>query len=179
MIQPEAASVPSSVPFERVVQRCRRQVTLAAYRITGNIDDARDVAQFTFFQFFLKAPALDNQRSVDRWLYIVARNAALGIARQRLRDDEVAAANRTTEPQADPAETIARHDRAEQVRETISELSPRDRHIIEMRHFHALPADEMALRLGVPVAQVRKRVEHARWRLRAGMLRRGLDRDVV
>jgi RNA polymerase sigma-70 factor (ECF subfamily) len=179
MTQPETAHVPFVEPFESVVRRCSRQVTIAAYRITGNIDDARDVAQFTFLQFFLKAPPLEDQRGVDRWLYIVARNEALSVARRRLRDIEAAVFESSERPQADLAETIARHDRAAQVRATVAELSPRDRDIIELRHFHAMPAGEMATRLGVPVGQLRKRVEHARWRLRACMVRRGLDREVV
>jgi RNA polymerase sigma-70 factor (ECF subfamily) len=179
MAQPETAPIVSIESFESVVRRCRKQVITAAYRITGDIDDARDVAQFTFLQFFLKAPPLADLRSVERWLYVVTRNEALSVTRRRLREVQAAAADGIPAPQPDLAETIARHDRAVQVRATISELSPGDRHIIELRHFHAMPSDEMATRLGVPVGQVRRRVEHARWRLRACMLRRGLDREVL
>jgi RNA polymerase sigma-70 factor (ECF subfamily) len=172
---PAVAPNPDAL-FDDVVRQHRRRIVAAAFRITGNIDDAHDVAQHVFLQLYLKQPKLDDQRTIDRWLYVVTRNEALLVARRRRRD---CAAEDETPPQPSPEDTVIRREQAAQVRSTIERLSADDRRVIELRHIESMPTAEMAAHLGVPVQRLKRSVERARWRLRSEMIRDGLNRDMT
>jgi RNA polymerase sigma-70 factor (ECF subfamily) len=166
-------------PFERIMRRCKRQVTVLAYRITADIEDARDIAQFVFLQLHLKGPTFDDERAIERWLYVVARNAALQALRRRSRDANARSTILDDAPPPSLEETVVRRERDATLRATIDGLPARDRRVLELRDLQSIPSGEIAAQLGVPVARVKKDVERARWRLRREILRRGLDADTL
>jgi RNA polymerase sigma-70 factor (ECF subfamily) len=163
--------------FEDVVRRYRQRVLTIAYRITANIDDARDVVQHVFLQLHLKPPEITDGRALERWLYIVARNEALSIRRRRQRDDAAEASIGDDAPPAGLEETVLRNERARQIRATIARLPAADRHVIELRHLLSMPSVEIATTLGIPLKRVKRDVERAKTRLRIEMRRRGLEND--
>jgi len=160
--------------FASVVNDYRRQVMSVAYRITRNIDDARDVAQHVFMQMYVKGPNLADRRSVDRWLYVVTRNEALSITRKQQRDDAAQASASSDEPQLGLEDTVLRNELDQEVRATIACLPADQRNMIELRHLQSVPSNEIALELGIPVKRVKHDVERAKARLRVEMRRRGL-----
>ncbi len=164
-------------PFEEAVQRYMSRVTRIAYRITQNIDDARDVAQFVFLQMFLKSPDLADRRSIDRWLYVVTRNQALSVWSRRQRDNAVVALRSGVEPGQGLEDIVLQNERDRQVRATIARLPPGQRHLIELRHLVSMPTTEIAEQFGIPLRRVKRDVKRAKLRLRIEMLRRGLDKD--
>jgi RNA polymerase sigma-70 factor (ECF subfamily) len=165
--------------FEGIVRTYKRDVMLVAYRITNNIDDAHDVAQYVFMQMHLKRPDLSDRRSIERWLYIVTRNEALTVARRRLRDDDSGTLAPEELPKIDLEEIVMANERAARVRATIARLPAADRHVIELRHLQSMPTTEIAAHLGIPVKRVKHDVERAKARLRVEMRKYGLDREVV
>jgi RNA polymerase sigma-70 factor (ECF subfamily) len=176
--RPPAAAPRGPDPFEDVVRRYNRAVRREAYRITRNVDDARDVAQFVFMQMYIKAPDFDGERSIERWLYIVTRNAALNVYRRRLREEAALTVTGDDLRQRGLEDTVLRNERARQIRDTIALLPAADRHVIELRHLQSIPPAEIAVSLGVPLKRVKRDMERARFRLRIEMMRRGLDDDV-
>lgn len=165
--------------FERFVRDHTRSVLVMAYRITQNIEDARDVAQHVFLQTYVRFPDFGNGRSLDRWLYIVTRNEALSIQRRGLRDALALTAAEDDEPALGIEETIVRNERAQAIRATIATLPAADRNVIELRHLQALPTSEIAQRMGVPVKSVKRDVERAKTRLRVAMVRSGLADELT
>jgi RNA polymerase sigma-70 factor (ECF subfamily) len=163
--------------FDDVVHRYERSVTLAAYRITGNIDDARDVAQHVFMQLYLNAAQLADRRSIDRWLYVVTRNEALNVHRRRQRASLAEDSARDETPVLALEDTVLRNERDRQIRATIALLPAGYRNILELRHLISMPTLEIAQTLGVPVKRVKRDVERAKTRLRIEMQRRGLAED--
>jgi RNA polymerase sigma-70 factor (ECF subfamily) len=152
---------------------------LVAYRITANIDDARDVAQHVFLQMHLRRPRIADRRALERWLYVVARNEALTFVRRRERDADAASLAPDGLPAVDLDQLLIVNERAAHVRATIARLPAADRHVIELRHLQSIPTTEIATRLGVPVRRVKLDVERAKARLRIEMRKRGLDRELV
>jgi RNA polymerase sigma-70 factor (ECF subfamily) len=178
---PTLAADPWATEFEDAVRTFKRSVTLAAYRITGNVEDARDIAQYTFMQLYRRGPRFADRRSIERWLYVVSRNAALSVYRARERDAGAAAAvgcAATDEFPNDLEDTIVRNELAAAVRAVIASLPPEQRDVIELRHLAAMPAAEVASTLGIPLKRVKHEVERARMRLRVELERRGLHDDV-
>jgi RNA polymerase sigma-70 factor (ECF subfamily) len=164
--------------FEDAVRRYSRHILSIAYRITRNIDDARDVVQHVFMQLYVKSLDLNDARTVERWLYVVARNEALNVHRRRQRNDAAETSAGDETPPLALEDTVLRNERAHQIRATIARLPPADRHVIELRHLQSMPSTEIATTLGIPVKRVKHDVERAKARLRIEMRRRGLDKDV-
>jgi RNA polymerase sigma-70 factor (ECF subfamily) len=164
--------------FDDIVRTYRRMLVLAAYRITLNIEDAHDVAQFAFMQLHRKWPAFEDRRALERWLYVVVRNEALNVRRSRQRDAHAAESSRDPLISSGFEDTVMRDEVGEAVRATIALLPAAQREVIELRHLQAMPVAEIANQLGVPLRRVKQDVERAHIRLRVEMQRRGLHDDV-
>jgi RNA polymerase sigma-70 factor (ECF subfamily) len=174
----EPAALALRERFDGVVQRHRGSVTLAAYHITENIEDARDVAQHVFMQLFRKRLSFNDQRSLRRWLYVVTRNAALSTKRWRQRDDIAASLTSEDAVQLGLEDTVLQNERSRQVRAMIALLPSADRAVIELRYLQAFSTAEIAMDLGITVRRVKRDVERAKWRLRNEMLRQGVAEEV-
>ncbi len=62
--------------FEKLVRIYQPRVISLAYRIVGNPDDARDVAQETFVRVYLFLSRFRNERRFFTWLYRIAINVS-------------------------------------------------------------------------------------------------------
>lgn len=155
--------------FGRLVARYQQAIFNIAYRLTGNQQDAEDVAQEVFVRTYQALDRFDPQRPFAPWLYRIATNTALNWVKRRRPEvhvDEGALLADTTpgpEAQAIATETSAR------LRAAIATLPPNYRVAIELRHFQGLSYQEMSAALSVPLSDVKSWLFRARHRLR-GML---------
>jgi RNA polymerase sigma-70 factor (ECF subfamily) len=157
--------------FEELVERYQGPVFNVAYRITGGRDDAEDVAQSVFLKAYESLRSFDARFKFFSWLYRIAVNEALNVARRRERfeplgDDHAA---------AEAGEIEADRDRI--LEHGIAELPPDERAVITLRHFQGLSYDEMAEVLGIPANRVKSRLYSARTRLRGVLTKKGLTSD--
>ena len=65
--------------FEDLVLRKRDQVVRTAFQITGNLEDAKDVAQGVFLRLWRVLQRFDLTRRFDTWLYRITVNAAIDL----------------------------------------------------------------------------------------------------
>ena len=69
--------------FAGLMAKHERQVFRLAYRLTGNVEDAKDVAQDVFLKLHRSLGALDEARELTPWLYRVTVNAVNDLLRKR------------------------------------------------------------------------------------------------
>src|SRR5437870_9539907 len=69
--------------FEALIRRKRERVYWTAYRIIGDEDEAREIAQATFIRLWKVLGKYRPDQSFDTWLYRITTN--LAIDRYRLR----------------------------------------------------------------------------------------------
>ena len=69
--------------FETLVVLKRERVVRTAYQVTGDLEDARDVAQWVFLRLWKVLPRFDPARRFDTWLYRITMNAAIDHLRTR------------------------------------------------------------------------------------------------
>jgi len=160
--------------FEDLVLRKRERVVRTAYQITGDLEDARDVAQSVFLRLWRVLQRFDLQRKFDTWLYRITVNAAIDFIRQRgprgflqpLPDD---AGDRLLDPSQGPAEEL---DTAELQRAFIrlaARLAPKQRATFVLKEIDGLETAEVARILGVTESTVRNHLLQARRVLRDGL----------
>jgi RNA polymerase sigma-70 factor, ECF subfamily len=150
--------------------RHERQVFRLAYRLTGNIEDAKDVSQEVFLKVHRSLASLDGARDLSPWLYRVTVNAANDLLRKRrpsepLPDFDLAGSHPT------PERELLDGERRRIALEALSQLPFKERSAIVLRDIEGLSTAEVAEALGSSEATVRSQVSIAR-----GKLRRIIDR---
>jgi RNA polymerase sigma-70 factor (ECF subfamily) len=139
-----------------------------AYLLTGDADDAADVAQETLLRAFRHLHRFELGQPLRPWLLRIARNLAYNRLRSIRRF--VAALRRWQAQQplhGEPPELMP-HDA---VRQAIRGLDVKDRDVIYLRYFSELSVAETATVLGVAEGTVKSRLARALGRMRAALLR--------
>jgi RNA polymerase sigma-70 factor (ECF subfamily) len=158
--------------FEDLAQRWDAAILRLAYRLTGDLEEARDVRQMALVKTYRALPAFNGHARPTTWLYRVVLNLCRdrhrrSAARRRMLD---AAAGHAGAEVDDAAPGVERGEVARRVAEAIAGLPAREREVVVLRHYHDLPFAGIAELVGAPVTTVKSRMlralEHLRARLK-------------
>ena len=154
-----------------------RRVLIAAYRITGSMADAEDVAQAVFLRMAdVNGPPVTNAGS---YLYRAAINGALDLLRRRKSAPtepleyaaEIASAGQGSSPEAE----VSGRELGNWLRLAIGELAPRAAEMFTLRYLEELGNREIAALMGTSQAVVAVTLHNARSRLKKRL--RELDQE--
>jgi RNA polymerase sigma factor (sigma-70 family) len=154
--------------LSRLFTEHHRRVLLAAYRITGSMADAEDVAQAVFLRLAADSSlTAANERS---YLYRAAINGALDLLRRRKNAaseplDEAQNVTATGEGSAPEQEASSRQ-LIGLLRLAIGELAPRAAEIFTLRYLEELGNREIAKLTGTSAAVVAVTLYQTRSRLK-------------
>ncbi len=153
-------------PFGQLVERHQQAVFNIVYRLTGNRQEAKDVAQEAFVKTYQTLDRFDPQRPFAPWLYRIATNTALNWIKRRRREVELEEDAPLADPSPGPESLAIAAETSVRLRAAIAALPPNYRAAIELRHFQGLSYQEMSEALGVPLSDVKSWLFRARRRLR-------------
>jgi len=148
--------------FDELVRRHQGRVYAVAYRVTGNREDALDVAQEVLLKAYRKIHTWQPTSGFVPWLLRLTTNQSIDLLRWRKRrkheplDTEAGHA----EP-ADPSVALNTEDRVRaleidaRVHGALDVLSPAQRSVFVMRHYEGLQLAEIAEVLGCTVGSVK------------------------
>lgn len=160
--------------FETLTAAYERKVYNLAYRLTGNHDDASDVAQEALLKVFTSLPEFRGDASFSTWLYRVVSNTCLDELRRRKRQRAVSldeplymengeGVSRQWADESDgPEEALARRELQATVQQAISLLEEEHRVILVMRDIEDLSYQEIADALQLSLGTVKSRLNRAR-----------------
>jgi len=150
-----------------LAERWHRKLLAHAWRLTGDVEAARDAAQAAWVEIVHGLRRLQDERAFAAWAYrIVSRRCAKQV-RSAVRGRELAEAM-AHEPQAaapDPNASLE----GERLRAAIANLPPDQRSAIGLFYLEEMSVAEVAVALDVPAGTVKTRLMHARRRLRAAL----------
>ncbi len=152
--------------FRTLVERYQRPLYNAAYRVLGSREDARDVIQAAFMEVSQRLDGFDPRHRFFSWIYRIALNAALNVARRNRRQAELPAGELVAEG-AGPDGGLVEEERARRIQAALDRLSADDRAVLTLRHFDELSYRDIAEVLGLEEKTVKSRLFEARQRLRA------------
>jgi RNA polymerase sigma-70 factor, ECF subfamily len=162
--------------FEELVLLKRERVVRTAYQITGDLEDARDVAQWVFVRLWKVLRRFDPGRRFDTWLYRITVNAAIDLLREKGPRGAIQPLAEDSAPLA--AEESGSAERALDLKELqraflhlASRLAPKQRAAFVLREIEGRSTEEVARALGVRESTVRNHLLQARRILRAGLER--------
>jgi len=163
--------------FEELLQRHLRTIYRVAFRLTGNHDDAEDLAQEALVEAFRAFDRYQPGTYFDRWLYRIMTRTHIDRVRRRRRRPEVSL-DAPVGPEGDPLVTLMGDSRDDP--QHLTELTDLDGTIqaaldglpdefqtaVVLADIEGLSYDEVAAAVGCPVGTVRSRLHRAREMLR-------------
>jgi len=146
-----AAQAGDRAAFEQLVRAYDLSVLRLAMNLLRSPEDARDVYQEAFLRVFRKLDTFRFDCTFHTWLYRIVTNLCLDHLRKRkVRKEEpaiVASGEGTLDrmdliPEAradgDPQRQLFSGQLRQRVKEVLSQLSPRERLVFEMRHYQGM-----------------------------------------
>lgn len=161
--------------FDEIVRRYQGRVYAAAYRVTGNREDALDVAQESLMKAYRKIGSWRPTGGFLSWLLRLTTNQAIDHLRRRKRhrqerldeafhsDSEGAPVEPTV---VDTADAVHGNEIEERIRASLVVLSPMQRTVFVLRHFEGFSLAEIAEDLNCTVGSVKVHLFRAMKKLR-------------
>ena len=162
--------------FDTCVRRHADRVRATAYRLVGDVEDARDVAQEVFVRLHAVLDRFDPAYRFTTWLHKLTVNLAIDFRRRRGRRVPTGASLPEAEAMPDPgpgpdAET-ERNELHGAIEALAGELSDMQRQVFVLRDLQELPTAEIAEILDCRESTVRVHLARARLRVREALRER-------
>jgi RNA polymerase sigma-70 factor (ECF subfamily) len=147
--------------YADLVRRYERPVRAVAFRVLGDLDTAKDVAQDAFVIAYEKLPWLRNGRAFGAWTLRIARREAIRVSRQR---SKTVSLEDLTETETEAPSSLDETRGA--LLDAVTRLPKHERVVVLLKHFDDHSVEEIAAITGRPVGTVTKQMSRAYARLR-------------
>lgn len=156
--------------FEQLVLTYQNRVYTLALRLTGDREEARDLAQEAFLRAWQGLPSFRGDSGFSTWLHRLTTNVCLDFLRRRTRQREhepgVSLDDETVPEPADcsqdPQLRLERAELARTVERGLAALPEHYRQALVLRELSGLRYQEIAAALGVDMGTVKSRLARAR-----------------
>jgi RNA polymerase sigma-70 factor (ECF subfamily) len=159
--------------YAALLERYRPSVYNHLYKMVRNHDDAEDLTLEAFGKAFNKLSTYAPHFAFSTWLFKIAVNNCIDhIRKKRLQflsiDQPIEAGGdkdftgSLRNHARNPEEEIIRRQRLQMVRSTLSRLSKKYRHMIELRYYEELSYEEIATELQIPIGTVKAQLFRAK-----------------
>ncbi|MEW5794909.1 MAG: sigma-70 family RNA polymerase sigma factor [Candidatus Zixiibacteriota bacterium] len=161
--------------FSVIVRQLMTRVTALTYRMTGDMEIAKELAQDTFVSAWENLRTYRGDAGFANWVFRIATNKSLNHLRSAARHGtESGSTLDDLESSApDPERQLNRRELADRVREFMSGLPPQQRAIFELRFYKQMPFEQIAEALDRAVGTVKTGYREAVIKLRAHALEKG------
>jgi RNA polymerase sigma-70 factor (ECF subfamily) len=157
----EAARSGDVAAFELVMRQHERMVLGTAVRLTGSIEDARDVSQEVFLKLYRNLGKVEAS-GVSSWLYRVTVNACHDWRRRRRPETPIEEAPEPRDDAGGPQQAVTEEERRRALQVALGRLGEKERAALVLRDLEGLSTEEVARVLGSSEATVRSQISKAR-----------------
>jgi RNA polymerase sigma-70 factor (ECF subfamily) len=152
--------------FNQLILRWERPIYALAYRVIGQEEDARDVAQETFLRAVRALPGFKGQAKFSSWIYRIALNLCRDWIRRKRRTpvsqmpEDVDLADLAAEqgPSESVEDLVARRELSAVVEGAMALLPEEQRTAVILKEYHGMTFQEIADLQGVPLSTVKTRL---------------------
>jgi RNA polymerase sigma-70 factor (ECF subfamily) len=163
--------------FEQLVYRHDRRVMSIALTHTKNEDDAKDILQEVFVRAYRALPKFSFKSEFSTWMYRIVTNVCLTYHSRRtkhpqvsldeLRENDGLKQNPQTHATTnDPSHNSNNFDISMQIQKSMSSLSPQQKMVLTLKHFHGYKIREIAVLMNCAEGTVKKHLFTAIARMR-------------
>lgn len=161
--------------FAMLVARYDRAVYHLAFRTLHDAEEARDVAQESFFKAYRSLRTFRPGAKFSTWIFAIAYHACCDRLNRRKRysNDELP---ERADPNPGPEHRAIALDEAQRLRSAIDALPEKYRSVITLYHLQGRQYDEIAQVLDLPMGTVKTRLFRAKEQLRRMLQGTGIER---
>ena len=158
--------------FEELIRLTHRDVYSLALRMTGNPDDAAEVAQETYIRLLRAIRTFRGESKFSTWLYRVTSSVAITSLRKRARRrgevplDQEDWQDWQASPSGAPVAELDRRQLAERLDSALASLPAGYRAVVVMRDVYGLSLENVGNELGISEGAAKVRLHRARQRLK-------------
>lgn len=163
--------------FEQLVSAYDRRAYNIAYRVMGNEEDAKDMAQEAMLRVYRSIKDFKGQSSFSTWLYRIVTNVCLDELRRRKNDKHVSIDStiqtedgelhiELSSDKETPETAYERVEQRELIKKAIGELNDEYRSVIVLRDIQGFSYEEISNMLECSLGTVKSRINRARAMLR-------------
>ena len=175
--------------FELLVLEYQKNVYNVALRITGNAEDAADMAQEAFIKAFNSISSFKGDSRFSVWLYRIVSNVSVDFLRSKARRPSSSLSIENEEGETveleiadeslSPEKLLETKLSSQAVRRGLDSLPEDYRQILLLREIQGLSYDEIAQILDIEIGTVKSRIFRARKKLCAYLIKDGNIPDFV
>ncbi|MCY7303749.1 MAG: sigma-70 family RNA polymerase sigma factor [Thermoleophilia bacterium] len=157
-----------AVALRELHDRYGKVIYSFAYRLTHDATLSEECVQDVFVALWRRAADFDPTRAkLTTWLFVVARNRAIELGRQKSRRPELRDDLEPVGSSPDPAHLVTVADESQRVAEAMAELPEDQLAVLRLSYFDGLSHSEIAEVIGIPLGTVKGRMRLALERLRS------------
>ena len=148
--------------FDMLVERHQQNVYHLCYRFVGTHEDASDLSQEVFLRVHRGLHRFKGNAALSTWLYRIGVNVCLNhVTAKRPVTEAIEIERHVDRTSVNPADLVARRERAGKVRAAIARLPTKQRATLILRVYHELSHQEIADILGNSVGATKANLFHA------------------
>jgi RNA polymerase sigma-70 factor (ECF subfamily) len=169
--------------FEELVRQYDRAVLRLAVHLTGSHEDAQDIYQEAFLRAYINLSSFRFECSFYTWIYRITANLCLDhLRKKRVRNHDVTTTvfpdgeeesvlDRVPDhrPVASPERNFAGRELRECIMRALRRLSPRERVVFELKHYHGLRLRTVAGILNTTEGTIKNTLFRATHKLRTDL----------
>lgn len=159
--------------FESLIIKYEKMVFNIAYRVFGNTEDAKDMAQEVFIKFYKNIKKCDNSKSVKTWIYTIAYNTCIDEVRKRkgkstvsidkdIDTDEGSFSKQLPSNEVTPENAVINKEKTIMIQKAINKLSEEHKILIVYRDINGFSYSEIAEITNLSLGTVKSRLSRAR-----------------
>src|SRR5262245_1078880 len=173
----------NTAAFEELVRNYDRPVLRLAIHLTGSHEDGQDIYQEAFLRAYINLARFRFECSFYTWIYRIVTNLCLDHLRKKHSRgrDLVTTISRDGEeedvldrmpdqsPSASPERNLAGRELRSTIRSALRKLSPRERMVFELKHYHGMRLRTVAGILNTTEGTIKNTLFRATHKLRADL----------
>ncbi len=166
-----------SAAFDALIKRYERPIYHLAYRLSGNYDDAHDIAAETFLRIYRAIGTFQCAITLPAWINRIVANVFYDTRRHAHRHPSVSLdalvektgdslMNSDSSPISSPESHAEENERKQILGDAINALPDYQRTMVTLFHSEGRTYEEIADIMAIPVGTVKSRLNRARLALR-------------
>src|SRR5688500_1692776 len=153
--------------FAELVVRYQRPIYHMAFRVLGNVEDAREITQSVFLKVAERLDDYNPRFKFFSWIYRITINAALNLRRSSGREELVGEDLEVQDSGADPEASMSAAQQSVQIQNALMRLKFENRAVLTLRHFSDCSYREIGQILDLDEKTVKSRLYEGRQQLRS------------
>lgn len=155
--------------FEELIREHEKFAFNVAYRVSGNIEDAKDIAQEAFIKAYRNFDKFQGKSKFSTWLYTIVNNTAIDYVRKKnkvvnLEDERFMVKDEGGEDVVE--KQVEKNEVKRLVHDSINQLPPAHRQVVVLRDMYNFSYEEIGAMLDCSIGTVKSRISRGRNLLR-------------